>query len=231
MRDGRRVVAGLAALVALAAACSTTSTTPAVTTTRPPVDATATEPSVHVDADLVDEVVILGDSLTVLARLVLDDALPDAVIDATPGRTMVTRGISDTGISRLSGLPREPGRPWIIGLGTNDSGYNLLAEAQLHADFYRLLTEVGTDRCIAWILPFASWPLGEEEIANIARFADHIRETMEELPCGTFIDWPSIARTHEGLIDPDGVHLTAQGIDAFSLLILAQVDDWRTTAQ
>lgn len=226
---GRPARVALALLApALVAACS--SSTTSTDTTQPPLAPTSTEVPVHVELTLADQPVVLGDSLTVLATLILDDALPDAVIDAAPGRTMVTKGISDTGISRLRELPREPGRPWIIGLGTNDAGYNHLSDAQLSADLYRLLTEIGTGRCLAWVLPYVESPLTEDEIAAVDRFADHVRATLADLPCADVLDWPAVVRATPGLLDPDGVHLTVEGILAYSALIVEQVETWATQA-
>jgi lysophospholipase L1-like esterase len=208
----------LTALTITVAGCS------ALQTERPLP--TAMPPPITVDPEFAASPVIIGDSLTEMSRDVLATWLDRAVVDAASGRTMVTPGLTDAAISRVAELPREPGRPWIVALGTNDAGYDLLPPDELAADLSALLEAIGTDRCLAWVLPHVESPRPPEEIASVDAFAAVVTDTMASLPCGSVLDWPSVVAATPGLIDNDGVHLTPAGVDAFVILMATQIAAW-----
>ncbi len=83
----------------------------------------------------------------------------------------------------------------------------------------RCSTRSDRDRCIAWVLPFASSPRSDEQLADTDSFRTTAATAIESLECGLVLDWSEVAGADPNLLGSDGVHLDNLGIAAFTDLI------------
>jgi hypothetical protein len=167
--------------------------------------------------------IVLGDSITFQATDAILELVPDAMVDAYPGRSMVVPFVSDTGLERVPDLPLDDTSHLVVALGTNDAGYDAHDAAQLQADLDTLLDAIGRQRCITWVLPYVQAPRSPTEIARVEAFGARVRAEMSSLPCGAVLDWPAVVDEDPSLVGPDGVHLTPAGDAAFARLIASSV--------
>lgn len=164
--------------------------------------------------------VVIGDSLTVQARDVLQQRLPTAVIDAEVGRTMVRPGLTDDALSRIPDL-RDLDAAWfVVELGTNDATFNGYPIDQLDDDIDSVLDAIGRDRCIAWVLPFATNPRSPIEQANTEAFRELASSKVQSLACNRVLDWGALAIAEPPVLASDGVHLSPLGTERLADLVV-----------
>lgn len=199
--------------VVLTAGCSSVSvpgTAPAPTT--PPAATPA--PGHAVPA------VILGDSLTVQATDRLRAALPAVVIDAVIGRTIARANLTDEALSRVPELVAADPAWFVVELGTNDSTFAGHEPSEMAVDIAALLDAIGRDRCIAWVLPYATAPRTPEQIADTETFRELARREVESLACHRVLDWAELVQDDPNLLASDGVHLTDLGMQRMTDLVV-----------
>lgn len=163
--------------------------------------------------------VILGDSLSVQASEAFTSRIPGVVVDAVIGRTMVVANLTDAGLSRVPELRTVDAAWFIVELGTNDSTFAGYSAEQLQADIATLLDAIGRERCIAWVLPFATTPRTAIQLADTDAFRQMATVAMSALPCGRVLDWGEMVQKNPHLLGDDGVHLTDEGIERMADLV------------
>lgn len=163
--------------------------------------------------------VILGDSLSVQANTRYQERIPGVVVDAVIGRTVAVANLTDDGLSRVPELRTVDAAWFVVELGTNDSTFAAYPSAQMAADVTAMLDAIGRDRCIAWVLPYATTPRTAIQIADTERFRAIAATEVAALPCGLVLDWGELVAKDPHLVADDGVHLSDQGIVALADLI------------
>lgn len=207
-------VVGTLALLAGAAGCSLTDTPPATAPAQPIDRPPATPAGVHAVA-----AVVLGDSLTVQATPAIVAHIPTAVIDAQVGRTIARANLTDEALSRVPELAAHDAAWFVVELGTNDSTFGGHTPDEMTADVTALLDAIGRDRCIAWVLPFATDPRTPMQLADTETFRQIVTTAVESLACHRVLDWGELAGLDPNLLASDGVHLSDVGIQRFADLI------------
>jgi len=185
---------------------------PAVTTTtirpdqRPPMPLTAA---------------VIGDSIAKSAREVVTDSIELEGVeviayDAEESRRMAVwggRGLS-SGVAAIDGVLDDDLEPelWVVALGTNDVGAGTdPATVQDHID--EVLDEIPDDADLFWV---DTWVRDLEDRTDL--FNVMIRDRLADRPNSWVLDWNTLAAT-DGLIIPDGVHLTPRGQLEFARMI------------
>ncbi len=87
------------------------------------------------------------------------------------------------------------------------------------ADVDVLLDAIGRDRCVAWVLPFATDPQGPIQLADTETFRQIVTAAVETLDCHRVLDWGELAGLDPNLLASDGVHLSDLGTQRFADLI------------
>lgn len=148
-----------------------------------------------------DGITVIGDSLMVGVKPVLEEYLPGIIVDAKVSRQMSEAA----GI--IAGLKNENklGNIVIIELGTNgsftDKHLNNMLEALQEADQIVLIN--------------ARVPKPWEKAVN-----DTLALTAESHPKTKLIDWYSTCSGHDEYFYNDGVHLNRTGAEAYSKMIV-----------
>jgi len=163
--------------------------------------------------------VILGDSLSVQATPQYQAKIPQVVVDAVIGRTIVKPNLTDEGLSRVPELKTVDAAWFVVELGTNDSTFAGYPADQMTADVGALLDAIGRDRCIAWVLPYAKDPRTAIQIADTETFRQIATTAVQSLTCGRVLDWGDMVKADPHLIGSDGVHLTDLGMQRLAELV------------
>ncbi len=150
-----------------------------------------------------NSITIIGDSLTVGARSALQEAYPNATIDAEVGRQWAT------GISVLRNLNSQGsvGNTIIFPLGSNGpvtKGDIDTLVGLANGKAIVLITLFTTDQSLAWIQP------NNTIIRNAAQEYSNIK----------IADWASIASNNPSLISSDGIHPTLEGYTRLAQTII-----------
>jgi len=119
-----------------------------------------------------------------------------------------------SGVAAIDGVLDDDLEPelWIVALGTNDVGAGT-DPATVQDDIDELLDQVPDDAPLFWV---DTWV--RDERARTDLFNALIRATLAERPNSWVLDWNDLAET-DGLILPDGVHLTERGRLEFARMI------------
>jgi lysophospholipase L1-like esterase len=165
-------------------------------------------------------IVILGDSLSAQTEEEFTALMPGITVDAFPGRTLVTKMISDTGMDRIATLKALKSSWWVVALGTNDAAYAAHTEEQMATDVSTVLDAIGADQCVLWILPAIGAPAESAWIDNVARFRDIVRFAIGTRSCGATADWSTVLAAESGILQDDGIHLTPAGEQRLAKFVL-----------
>lgn len=160
-------------------------------------ESTATDKKTEIKGD---DITVIGDSLMINVKPVLQKRLPGIVIDAEIGRQMYE--VTDV-ISRL----REEGRLRkivIIELGTNGA----FTEKQLT----KTLDSLQGSKEI--VLVNTRVPKPWETVVN-----ETLTKVAESYPKTKLINWNSASRGHDDYFYSDGVHLTQTGAEAYGEIL------------
>lgn len=167
-------------------------------------------------------VAIVGDSLTVSAEVLIDQALAVAgvgtvTIDAVEGRRINHAVDGKTSGVTAAAAIAEVAEPdlWVVALGTNDvPGFG--AEAY-RADVEALLAKIPTGAPVIWIDAWIEGRIDEARAANA-----ELRDVVSGRPGAVVIDWFQFG-DDPGVIIGDGIHLTDTGQQRYADQIAAAV--------
>ncbi|MGB0114493.1 MAG: SGNH/GDSL hydrolase family protein [Ilumatobacteraceae bacterium] len=231
-RFSRVFVALVAACAVGAAGCSSGSAAGETQTTiglgsdlelaSGPIVAVGENGETAADADVIDTVVMIGDSITVGATPSLDERFAELglepVIEAETGKRMaVSSGGNDSGASVAEDLAladdRDPATEvWVVALGTNDIG-QYSSPADIAAAVNEVLGEVPSDAAVIWVdTYFRDRPLETDELNAI------VVDRVERRGNAVIAPW-SLNALGEGVMSGDGVHPTDIGFDRFAAVV------------
>ncbi len=240
-RSRRQVVAALALAGLVGVACSTDPTDatdvplPTIGLGSDTGEGPAPRPTLAVEADQVERIAMIGDSITVGATPFLEEQFADLGIDASID-AQVGKRIDVTGGSNLAGTRIAAGVAeqldadgfddesvlWVVALGTNDIG-QYAARDEVDAAIDDLLAEIPGDAPLVWINTyFADRP---EQTAMVNEAIDWAVVRRGNATVGR---WYDVAPT-DGVLRSDGVHPNDDGAEVFATLVTATVDDALTS--
>lgn len=150
-------------------------------------------------------VTAVGDSIMIDIAPYLKNAFPNIRIDAKIGRQM------SQAISAVEQLKNEGnlGSHVIIGLGTNGA----FTKEQLAS----LIEVIGNERKI--ILINTRVPRPWESLVN-----EKLKEAASSYKNVVLVDWYSASAGNKAYFEPDGVHLTKTGAEAYAALVAKEVN-------
>lgn len=150
-------------------------------------------------------VTAVGDSIMIDIAPYLKSAFPNIRIDAKIGRQM------SQAISAVEQLKNEGnlGSHVIIGLGTNGA----FTKEQLAS----LIEVIGNERKI--ILINTRVPRPWESLVN-----EKLKEAASSYKNVVLVDWYSASAGNKAYFEPDGVHLTKTGAEAYAALVAKEVN-------
>ena len=149
-------------------------------------------------------VVVVGDSLTAGAHDQIEDAVGRSVrVDGLPGATIRAR------LETVRDLATRDPEVVVIALGTNDGFFGTPDPGGDAALLLDLLDRV---RCVRWI--GVAGVKGKPALVNIP-----IAEAVDRHRNAVLLDWANVAREHPEWHEPDGVHHTPEGMEAFAAFI------------
>lgn len=227
----------LAGLAACSTSTSSATTEPPVPTPLPTVGLDAGADRITVGADVraveptaVEEIVMIGDSITIGALPALDEqfellGFDDVTIVAQEGKRMDADSGSNTSGSDIArfvagnvdGPPEE--QLWIVALGTNDIG-NTEDVDTIVAVIDNVIEPVPDDSPLIWVNTYiADRPDGTDALnAAIERVIDDRGNAMVGR-------WDVLASAG-GVLSGDGVHPSTAGSVAFATLVTTTVADF-----
>lgn len=220
--DARRVVVSLPQNFVLGPGAARPAGEPVAAPADEPVETLVEPPS-----PLPDDVVVIGDSLTVSAVIEIESSLRTIGLDVVAIDALESRRIANGGSELPPGVAAitdvldagaDPGL-WVIALGTNDVGSGGNVEG-LRASMRELLALIPGDAAVVWV---DVWIGGREGAAAEANEA--IRAELRTREGGAaVVDWFARGAADDGSIAGDGVHLTASGRSVFAASIVDAID-------
>ena len=181
----------------------------------------------------IEQIVMIGDSITVASTLPLQDRFaalghPDAVIEAqsskridvgsddNPSGTAIAARLVDE--AEWNGDDDHTDELWVIALGTNDLDQYPDAAGVSEA-IESLLDEVPFDATVIWVDTYFEGRSDATDLVN-----EVIRERMAWRGDATVAEWSAEA-FRDGVLSDDGVHPTEDGTEVFADTVAAAVDD------
>lgn len=162
----------------------------------------------------------------------LRDRLPGVEVLALGARTIATPLRTDSGVDAFNDAPPEVRqRPIrVIALGTNDLWGLQLSRRQLVNDSRKLLTTLHqafpNTVATVWVVPAVASPIDDRTREELDWFVDFLKRETDEWNCLLTADWPAKAiDKRDEYLQPDGVHLTVSGQQAFVQLIIAALSE------
>lgn len=144
-----------------------------------------------------EDILIIGDSLTVGSQAVLESKLEKHnlthVVDAEVGRT------TQEGVDRLLELEKEQEHDmWVIALGTNDwDATSFQTQAKRVLDQSR-------GRPVLWV------NVSREQANSLNKVLENLSEEYSNL---TILDWDTMIKEKPEFVAGDQIHLTSQGYE------------------
>ena len=149
-------------------------------------------------------VVVVGDSLTAGAQDQIEDAIGGSVkVDGLPAATIRAR------LETIRDVAARDPEVVIVALGTNDGFFGTPDPGGDAALVLDLLDRV---RCVRWI--GVAGVKDRPALVNIP-----IAEAVAEHRNAVLLDWAGVAEGHPEWFQPDGIHHTPAGMDAFAAFI------------
>lgn len=175
------------------------------------------------NADVVDSIVMIGDSITVASTEAIEDqfrqlGFDDVTIVAQQGKRIgESFGDNTSGASianyvadEYTGDPRE--RLWIVALGTNDISQYADA-AEVHDVVESVLESIPDDAPLMWVNTYI-----EDRPEDTAAVNAAISRAVAERGNATVGTWSEYA-SELGVLSDDGVHPTDQGEITFASVV------------
>jgi lysophospholipase L1-like esterase len=174
----------------------------------------------------IENVAMIGDSITVGSMAELQEAfasigLSDVEINAESGRRMLLDGGISSGVEEVAAVLADGEAPdlWVISLGTNDvANYDVEDYA---AAIEELLAAIPADAPVVWVDCY----LDDYQDRSQA-FDDTLRQVLAGRGNATVVDWRSVA-AEDGVLS-DGVHPSGFGRAEFARRVTAAVQSWMT---
>ncbi|MGG2066026.1 acyltransferase family protein [Bacillus sp. S14(2024)] len=149
-------------------------------------------------------VTAIGDSIMIDISPYLKNAFPNIKIDAKIGRQMSEATVTVDKMKKEGSL----GDYVIIGLGTNGA----FTTEQITS----LIQSIGNERKI--ILINTRVPRPWESLVN-----ERLKEAAKNFSNITLVDWHSASVGKQAYFEPDGVHLTKTGAEAYASLVVKHI--------
>lgn len=199
---------------------------------EPGVDAdevTADDGARAADADLIDTVVMIGDSITVGSTPALEERFEqlgffDVTIEAENGKRIAQEvsgnpsgvSIADTLVATdVADDPLE--ELWVVALGTNDIGaYAERDEVEAVVD--EMLDAVPDDASLIWVDTYLPNDVEGSELVN-----DVVRERLADRGNAVVAPWSAVA-DRDGVLSSDMIHPSDQGSEVFAATVAATID-------
>lgn len=155
-------------------------------------------------------VTMVGDSVMLGAAPSIQEALPDCVIDAKVSRQITQADDVLDSLEQQNTLHQTV----VIALGTNGPfGTDVGQE---------LIDRLGNDRTVYWVTVYGS-ELSWQEDSNTT-----IRELADANENVHIIDWAQTASGHTEWFYSDGIHLNAEGREAYTQMVLTALSPGQT---
>jgi lysophospholipase L1-like esterase len=173
------------------------------------------------DADEIDSVVMIGDSITNGARPFIEERFEllglEHVVEAQDGKRMASSSDDNpSGADVAAVMAASDGdhtdEVWVIALGTNDIGqYD--TDDEIAAAVDAVLAEVPQEVPLVWV---DTWVVDRPEQAEAVNAV--IRQRVEERGRSVLAPWTAVAGD-DGVLTGDGVHPTTDGADVFAFVV------------
>jgi hypothetical protein len=182
------------------------------------------------NADDVDSVVMIGDSITVASTPALEDQFADmgfdvSAIEAVVGKRMVMSspnnpsGVNVADFITGGGGGDSDGQLWIVALGTNDiNQYG--SPDEIAAAVNEMLNAVPDDVPLVWV---DTYYRAESEGAALVNAI--IADRLSRRGNSVMAPWNAFA-SGDGVVRSDGVHPTEAGTVVFADVVGATIDDF-----
>lgn len=189
--------------------------------------------SVEAEPMQVDDIVMIGDSITVGSTPQLEEAFSDIGFDnvliVSQNGKRIDRNAdgNPSGVSVAQFLTAEPldrsSELWVVALGTND--VNQYLEVDLRVAVADMLAAVPAESPLVWVETFfGTQPDGASLVNEI------IAELLAERGNATIARWSAVAdravASREDVVRSDGVHLYEPGNELFAKTVVEAVDDF-----
>jgi hypothetical protein len=181
------------------------------------------------DADLIDTVVMIGDSITVGSTPALEERFEqlgffDVTIEAENGKRIAQEvsgnpsgvSIADTLVATdVAADPLE--ELWVVALGTNDIGaYAERDEVEAVVD--EMLDSVPDDASLVWVDTYLPNDVEGSDLVN-----DVVRERLADRGNAVVAPWSAVA-DRDGVLSADMIHPSDQGSEVFAATVAATID-------
>jgi hypothetical protein len=189
-----------------------------------------TDGEVATEADRVDSIVMIGDSITKGSTAALQEQFEatgfDAVlIEAEDGKRMVASSNRNPGGASVAeflsggGEGDHSNELWVVALGTNDVGQYAGAD-EIAAAVNEVLDRVPDDAALVWVDTYFRDRPEQQDLVNSI-----IRDRVERRGNSVVAPWSSFAAV-EGVLTGDGVHPTTDGTQAFAFVVVDTARDF-----
>ena len=178
---------------------------------------------VAADADRIDSVVMIGDSITKGSTAALRErftalGFTTVLIESQNGKRMVVSSGQNPGGASVAeflsggGDGDHSNELWIVALGTNDVGqYD--GPDEIAAAVNEVLGNVPDSAPLVWVDTYFRDRPEQQELVNSI-----IRDRVERRGNGVVAPWSAFATT-DGVLTGDGVHPTSDGTQSFAFVV------------
>ncbi len=178
---------------------------------------------VAADADSVDSVVMIGDSITKGSTPALQEqfaalGFTTVLIEAENGKRMVVSSGRNPGGASVAeflsggGDDDHSNELWVVALGTNDVG-QYAGPDEIAAAVNEVLDNVPDEAPLVWVDTYFRDRPEQQELVNSI-----IRDRVERRGDGVVAPWSAFA-TIDGVLTGDGVHPTTDGTKSFAFVV------------
>jgi lysophospholipase L1-like esterase len=182
------------------------------------------------DAEGVDSVVMIGDSITKGSLAAIEErfgklGMVSVTIEAENGKRMVVSAPDNPGGSTVAEIVSElvggdhDDELWIVALGTNDVG-NYDGADEIAAAVNEVLDAVPDEAPLVWVDTYFRDRPEQQEVVNSI-----IRDRVERRGNSVIAPWSAFA-TGDGVMSRDGVHPTPEGVEVFAFVVTDTARDF-----
>ncbi len=181
-----------------------------------------------VDAQAIDTIVMIGDSITVGSLPALEERFAgmgfgDVIIQAENGKRIaqeVTGNASGVSIAESlvsTGVAGDPSEElWVVALGTNDIG-QYADESEVEGVVKEMLAVVPDGVALVWVDTYLP-----NDPDGAALINDAVRDRLAERGNAVVAEWSAVA-DREGVLSSDMIHPSEQGSEVFAATVAATV--------
>lgn len=183
----------------------------------------------EIDVGEVESVVMIGDSITVGAKPLIEEQFSTLGFDEVNvvaqelKRTAVSFGDNSSGAdiaaSITGGDDRGNEQLWVVALGTNDIGQYASSD-DVATQVRTLLAEIPDSAPVVWINTYFAARPEDTSAVNAA-----IEQTLADRGNSIVGRWDQIAGV-DGVLRSDGVHPNAEGAKVFAAFVTTTVADF-----